>query len=512
MIRYTAGVLLFSTLVLFFASCDILRSDYFEIDSWTPEAGYQPESGNIKVSIVFSHEPDRSSAEKAFSLTEDGVSREGTFTWAENRLTFHPSYPLEINRDYVLSVSTDACDTEGLSLDKKFELRFSTRAEGERPVLLEVSPSDLEIITHERQDMYLLFSEPVSLNACINHINLSPSQPGLWYIGDEGGTAVFSPAEPWPRNTQFKLTVSSDFYDNRGRTLGREWQSRFHTGADETKPFLLGAYMVFAGIPSKGIAAAVIPLNDLESGGLENPAWEAGGRLKLIFSKPVGVRSLSSRISAQGAPALETETGLDFAPEILFRFTEKPAFGSSFLININPGIEDEAGNASDEIRSFRIYANGTYSKPPSLLGIRLPMAPEKTEFEEQLPEVYTVSSLFDDLPITQDHYPYEEPVFTWIEVYFDTSPGASVDLFSVMDKFRFEATNNALDFSPRDIRSSGFTQPEPEPRWEYACRVEIRGYLTNTVNTGVATFQIASGLADDIGNLTGTAFRIPLVK
>jgi hypothetical protein len=498
---------------LLLASCDILRGDYFEIESWTPETGYQPESGNITVSVLFSHEPDRLSVEKAFSLTEDGLNREGTYAWNGNRLTFHPFSPLEINRDYVLSVSTEACDTEGLSLDKKFELCFSTRAEGERPVLLEVSPADLEVMAHDRGELRLFFSGTVPLNACINNINLSPSQTGLWHTGDEGRTAVFTPAEPWPQNTQFKLTVSSSLYDSRGRTAGREWQSRFRTGADETKPFLLGASMVFSGIPSKSIPAAVLPLRDLESGGPENSGWEAGSRLKLVFSEPVNVRSLGSRIGVQGAPALEAETGAGFASEILFRFTEKPAFGSRFLITINPGIEDAAGNESDEIKSFPIRANGTYSKPPSLLGIRLPMAPGKVEFGEQAPKVYTVSSLFADLPITQetDHYPYEMQIFTWIELYFDTSPEASVDLFSIMDKFRFEATNNALSFSPRDVRNSGFTRP-PEPRWESACRVEIRGYLGNTVNTGVATFQIASGLADDRGNLTGAAFRISLVK
>jgi hypothetical protein len=511
MIRHTVKILFFSASIILFASCDILRSAYFEIDSWTPEAGYKPESENITISVLFSHEPDRPSVEKTFSLTEDGLSREGIFSWSGNRLTFHPFYPLEINRDYVLTISTDARDTEGVSLDKKFELRFTTRAEGARPIFHGVSLSDLEIIEHDRKELYFFFSEPVPVNACINHITLSPSQGGIWHTEDEGKTAVFTPAEPWPRSTQFKITVSSSFYDNRGRILGQEWESRFRTGDDETKPVLLSASRVFDGIPSKGITAAVLPLKDLETSGFENYGWEAGGRLKFVFSEPVNLRSLKSRITTQGAPALEAETDQNFAAEIFFRFDERPAFGSRFLISLNPGIEDEAGNGSDEIKSFRICTDGVYSKPPVLLGIRLPMAPEEPDFENQLPKVYTLSSFFEDLPIEQTHYPYEKEIRTWIEFYIETSPGASLDLFSVMDKFRLESTNGALSFSPRNVLSSGITRP-PVSGWESMYRVEIDGYLTNTVKTGVVSFQMSSGLADDMGNLTGTVFQIPLLK
>jgi hypothetical protein len=189
-----------------------------------------------------------------------------------------------------------------------------------------------------------------------------------------------------------------------------------------------------------------------------------------------------------------------------------PVYGSHFTISVGSGIKDESGNESDGIKLFRIYANGQYSKPPSLLGIRMPMAPANVNSAGELPIVYTPSSLFDDIPITEepDHYPYEAPVSTCIDLYFDTA--SALNLFSLMDKFRVEATNSAMSFSPQSVRDSNFTWAAAEDAWAQAYRVEIRGNLTNTVNSGVVTFMAASELSDVLGNTSESIFRIPLLK
>ncbi|WP_461247822.1 Ig-like domain-containing domain, partial [Treponema sp. R6D11] len=110
-----------------FISCDILRTSLFEVVSCTPGNGYQSEPKKINISLDFSHDPDRASVEKNFSLTGDGNRIKGVFSWNNKKMTFSPLAPLEINTDYTITLSAEAHDTKGLSMDEPFNRYFSTR-------------------------------------------------------------------------------------------------------------------------------------------------------------------------------------------------------------------------------------------------------------------------------------------------------------------------------------------------------------------------------------------------
>jgi hypothetical protein len=81
-----------------------------------------------------------------------------------------------------------------------------------------------------------------------------------------------------------------------------------------------------------------------------------------------------------------------------------------------------------------------------------------------------------------------------------------------MELFRIETSNNVLTFSPRQIKTNGFSAPEPEKGWENFERIEIAGILTNSTNFGIVNFQISPGLTDSLGNKSEKQFRISLVK
>ncbi|MDR2370096.1 MAG: hypothetical protein LBD71_01335, partial [Treponema sp.] len=73
--------IIFCAALVFVCSCDLLRTSPFEIVAWTPGGGchfFIPPS----VSVIFSHDPDRASVERNFSLSEDGAAVRGSFEWA----------------------------------------------------------------------------------------------------------------------------------------------------------------------------------------------------------------------------------------------------------------------------------------------------------------------------------------------------------------------------------------------------------------------------------------------
>jgi hypothetical protein len=487
-------------LVLFFSSCDILRDSPFEVTGWTPGEGYHPDPENLTVSVVLSHESDRAKTEDAFSLTRDSGAVKGLFSWEGRRLIFKPLSPLEPNRDYRITLETGAQDIKGISLGNKFQASFTTRPPGERPRVLGVEPGWDRIIPENRGALRIMFSEPVTLNSCVASVSFSPSSGGSWRLEDEGRTACFIPSEAWQTGLRYDLKIAADFSDALGRTLGEEFTSRFSIGPDQEKPCLLRAWVLDGGERTE-LSQAV-----------EHGEWESFHRLELEFSEPVDTGSVRSSLAVEPSANLLMETAPGLSGSVVFRFTEKPLWGNSFLFRLRSGVKDEAGNESSDEYVYRIRASGPLSKPPVLVGIRLPKAPEETAIEAQEPLSFTLEDLFKDLPIKKEYYPYGEPVQVWLELYFDTAPGAGINLLSLMELFRVKATGGALDFSPRSVSDSEFTWTEEQEGWEMYERVEIQGLLTNRVNSGVVTFEVGLGLEDTRGNSSAGAYGISLLK
>jgi hypothetical protein len=499
---------------LLWVSCDILRDSPFEVSAWSPGEGFFDPAEDLPLILDFSRSPGRASVERHFSFTEDGNRINGAFRWEGRRMFFYPSAPLEENRDYTVTLAADASDEGGLSMDRRFEGNFTTRGDSSRPRFLSVFPENGATLYGERMELRIVFSRPVPLTSLREHISLSPAMEGAWSRDEAGGTVRFTPIEPWKQGQRYELRISASLSGENGMSMGRDIITLFTAGDDRVKPFLRGAWRLDGeGIMTK-LEEALPPASGVSGTPTENSGWEKDSRIRLEFSEPVDTSTVKSSLAAEPAPSLILETMPGFQEEIVFRFAERPAWGSRFTVQIKAGIRDAAGNESREERLFRIHANGEYSKPPGLIGIRLPMAPGKSGAEAQDPRDYSPENLFYDLPITsgEGRYPYEERIPAWMELYFDTAPGAEIDAFSVMDLFRIETTNNVFSFSSQSIEAENFSFPDPRPGWESYRRLEIRGKLTNTINAGVVSFCLDPGLCDTLGNQNEKSFRISLLK
>jgi hypothetical protein len=496
--------------LLFFASCDILRNSPYEVIAWTPGNGFH-EAEKIVVSLLLSHSGNRVKTEQSFSLSEDGRPVKGTFLWDDRRLIFIPYSPLEVNHDYLITLGTGAQDEKGLSLENKFLAAFSTRAPGERPRVISTEPHD-GIIFDSRDCISISFSEPVTINSCTTNISFIPAVAGSWRLDGTGKRASFYPLSPWKTGIRYRININSGFSSESGRTMGEDYYFYVNTiiNGDNERPTLLSAYAIDLNDEAYEIETDNVPWSGLT----EYAEWDSSYRLRLDFSEQVDTRSVKSRLSVEPYASLVMETPPGMASSVIFRFAERPAWQSSFLFKLNTGVRDEVGNETNEVRYFRIRTTNELSKPPTLVGIRLPLAPRKPSIEEQTPQVFTPNDLYADLKFDHDeiYFPYAVDIEFWIEFYFDTAPDTQVDIFSLMDLFRMDITNHAINFSPRHIETKNFTWPEPVEGWEDLGRVEIRGFLTNNVSSGVVTFRINSGLEDKRGNRSIEIFKISLLK
>jgi hypothetical protein len=488
-------------LALSLFSCDILRASPFEVAGWTPGMGNHEFPEAITLSILFTHEADRASVEHAFSLTENGQALKGSFVWAGRQLFFQPLLALEPDKDYLLSLSVEARDDRGVSLEKNFEAPFSTRSGYSRLEVRSLVPGDEDVLPDPRGQLRISFSQPVHIDSCVNHIAISPAMGGSWTLEDQGCLALFTPAEPWTWGARYRIVISPDFLSAAAVPLEKEYLSRFTIGEDTIPPILIAAHALDGG------GNRVFPLVPQAPAGpfTENARWESGYRLALDFSEPVDTGTLKARLTAEPALDLVMETAPGYADSVIFRTAEKPLHGSRFLFKVDSGIRDKGGNESLLPVIFRIHADGPYSKPPSLVGVRFPMDPGAADEKVRS---FSPDNAFERLPLEGGAPP---GVSAWMELYFDTAPGAAPDLFSVMDLFRVEATNSTLSFSPQSVRASGFIYP-PQEGWESHVRIMVQGLLINEDAPGMVTFYIGAGLLDTLGNRNNEVFRIPLYK
>jgi hypothetical protein len=483
-----------------------LRISPFDVTEWSPGTGYHANPAKLSVSVSFSHDPDRESVEKNFSFTGDGEAVRGVFLWLGKKLIFLPYVPLETNKDYCIRISQNAQNKEMLSMDREFEGNFTTRASTERPNIVSFSPAMEGVMDQSRGTVVIGFSCPVSINSLRGNASFSPSMSGTWRLEEVGKLAVFTPAEPWPQGKRFEFRLPASLEGSNGMTTGKDFLSIFYIGDDRTLPYLTGTWRLTAGGKQEEIIRE--PLGEF----VENAGWEKDDRLLLQFSREVDLLSVGTALTAENASSLVLEmtgsqTGFDSAA--VFRFDKQPAYESRFFIRLKKGVKDMPGNESTDEYFFRIFANGENSKPPSLIGIRIPMSPGDSDLQLH---TYSVARLFDDLPIQSEHYPYKTKTTTWIECYFDHAPGAVIDPFSIMENFRVETSNNVLTFIPLVVRNSGFTVTDPHSEWEGYQRLEIAGDLTNTVNAGLVHFLFNKGIRDSAGNSSENQFRISLIK
>jgi hypothetical protein len=495
--------IVFESIFLFFIaslllSCDILRTSPFEVIAWSPGEG-DHDSRDIKVSLTFSREPDRTSVERSFSLTEDAQAVAGFFIWEGSTLVFKSSFPLSKNRDYLITLKTDAQNKEGLSLERQFRAAFSSRPESSRPVLLESNPVDGGIIREERDRVELLFSTPLDRNS-LSNLSFVPSVPGVWSLEDGGRRACFTPSESWTAGREYRLNAGSAVSGDTGLDTGREYTVHFLAGIDSEGPRLLSAYA-----EDKQGNAVLNLLTDIN----EHSGWERDWKLVVEFSETVDLSSVVSALSCEPSlgPVLDTPPG--FGERAVIRFSETPVYGSRFTLTLGKNVKDRIGNTADESKSWVIRADGAASKAPVLTGIRIPSAPGAVD---EKPLCYSRDDLLAYLPFDTDYFPSETPVPVWMELYFETAPHAVPDLFSLMDCFKLSATNTALVFSPREFKTGAFTMADVPEGWESLVRVELRGMITNKPFAGMVTIEVGAGLEDTLGNVNAEAARILLLK
>lgn len=509
MIGRIPALLMILLIGLLSCACEMLYPVRFMIESWSPGIGYSGDGTDAVVSVTFSTEADRSVAENAFSLTEDGSEVRGSFSWDSLTMRFLPYAPLRPNREYRIFVDGKARGLDGHSLDVAADFKFNTRDSGSesanRTRVSAFEPQDGAVITQARQAIAVSFTGPVEAADCRDHIAVIPAIAGAWSLeGSPIGTvALFQPIVDWDFGVEYRVEVPADMVDAQRRRFGKDASVRFTRGADTDSPRLVCLEIIDA---DESIVAV-----------LENAAsfcgLERSHRIRLRFSEPVVLSSLDGLISSGPPIDFERETTGRCSASVVYRLPARLKWGESFEFRLEEGARDRENNVGKESGAYRLTFDGPSSRPPRFVGMRMPLAPGAVDKADRLLTTYSAEDAFTGLAVApgSERYDIGVPTASMVELYFETATGAAIDPVSVMENFRVESTNGALSFSPRRVSLGNFLYAPHEP-WSCYRRIQIEGVLTNNAEAGLVTFVLDDGFKDSKGNIVAAAIRLPLVK
>jgi len=491
-------------------SCNLLCLTPLTITDWTPGTGFHVAS-DMRITLAFSSEPDRVSAEDAFSLVCDGESVAGYFGWDGALMSFVPFGPLVANAEYRLSVSADVRTPRGFSMEHAFDVRFTTRPEYDRPWVVATSPEAFGCLSAPDASISVQFSEAIDRATFRDALSLEPSISGDWHLDEACSTASFKPSSFWQPGLTYRLDISSDLMDTSRNRMGRDYSTEFASGMDGVPPGLVSVGAVNAG----GADMMAFHLDDrTDSIMTVNHGVETTWSVRLQFDEPVVLRTLVSCLVCDGGPALMLATAGEASDLVVFNFEQRPSYGACLVVRALPGIEDVAGNATVNDITWRMTMDGPASAPPRLLGIRLPLAPGAEAIADKQLVSFSLDQPFTTIALTgePDGYPIGVPTMVTMELYLNIAAGAALDRFALMQSFGITATNGALEFQPLRVDLGGFESvPACEP-WSTSAVARISGTLTNRASSGVITIALAAGFHDSLGNTTATPQSLPLLK
>jgi len=496
------------------SGCDFLRTGEFSIDSWLPGAGYQEFTAGSTLSLTFSLPPDTISVEEAITVTADGVELVGQYEWQGSTVEFIPAYPPLVPCDYIIRVARSAQALDGLSLDDDLEFRFTTRTSHTRPELTSCSPGHGSAVSGLRAPLVLSFNEAIDSLSLRKAFSLTPTVSGAWQFNGDNTTATFTPFQDWVRTQTYSLKISTALKTLQNMALVENIESEFLGGTDLAAPQLISLVAINA---SDTVVLSLLPEDPLMATQVLNVGWEDSWSLQIQFDEPVNCATLDSRLVTEGGPALERVGSNRFAATVVYRLIEKPDWDSVFLCTLKPGIEDQSANKSEAQVQYRIWANGTASRPPEVLAVRMPLLPGEADIAAQLWTLWTVADSWgqfdiEDVPLG---YRINTNTATCFEVYIRLAENTELNLYSVMESFRVEATGGAVSFSPKLIKTNTaeFLNPTPDASVSLPyIRIEIHGTLRNSTEAGIVRLIFATSLRDKADRHLAQQWQLPLIK
>jgi outer membrane protein assembly factor BamB len=175
---------------------------------------------NTNIQVTFNEPMNHSATESAFDISPSVL---GTFSWNGNILTFIPNSELTPEKQYTVTISTEAKDLIGNSLDgdddgiaegspnDDYSWRFYTGARPDEtsPYVLFIEPDYNAMGVNIDSKIRVIFSEPMNKPLTKIGFRITPNPSGAFNWDDTGKEMSFFPASKLNYETKYTITLNS---------------------------------------------------------------------------------------------------------------------------------------------------------------------------------------------------------------------------------------------------------------------------------------------------------------
>ena len=449
---------------MIFSSCDLFNHlqhmDPPVISGSRPEEGDKDLSDLSSLEIYFSTPMDKVRTEQAFSLQEEGEQVDGSFLWDEKTLSFTPHNGFPDNRDYLVTLKTQAEDCWGNSLEKEWYLNFSTREDRESPALISISPDDFTLLEGTRTALSLSFSEPLDRTSFREGFTISPDILCAESWNAEGTTITLTPLEDYEEDREYRVSLSTGILDTSGNPLLREEEFLFYTR--------LGSKPEVSSLSIPGIPGELQRKDQGVNSGLERDPTLLG-----VFDRSLSKDERDSFLRI--LPAVEYDAAWnDLFNQCFITFPESLSYGEYYELYLQ-----------DECYILLVDGEGS-----------VPLHVTRAVF---CPDAAAGSLVMNSLTLNGALGASDSDT-AFFDIYISHSDLSQIDRMSFINAFSLESSVLSWDYRSLQVWDGSQSPiPDPPPQ-SHESVVRIHVGVEWTGLGGTVTLKMAEALTDTLGN------------
>lgn len=478
-----------------------------------------------KITLEFSENVLESSVQKSFSLTQDTKSVNGVFCFNDCVVQFFPENGIKENYDYVVCVTTDCEDKNYRSLSKKFVKEFSTRKDKTSPEVLAVTLENIEDNeTFDETAVFIKFSKAVDELSVFNSVSVTPSFEYFTFFEDDGKTVKLVPLEQLLKNTDYKISISTDLMDCSRNYLKEKFVKTLSLTKKYEAPDV--SCTIFTAdndglfiIDSSGFEESENGENILK---VENVPLNSA--IRFNFDEKMSFEGIAGELSI--FPVCSYSLTKDEIGSKWFELKLKDAqWGNSYRICLSKEISDVYSNKTGKENILIVTFDKEEERPPEFIEGYLQISEFTEENYKDSFKVLSASTNYEYLIFDSAVYEAGAEVEAVLYLVFASSndeKNEGINVYSLLDRFSITTSNNCASitikkieladeetqiFPLKDILTSEVLQSKQK-----LSVVKCTLCVKNNANRGIIQFNLESGFTDSLDNAAVEGFALKFNK
>lgn len=463
------------------------------------------------ITVTFNSTPARNSLMEAFTFSCDSDSVNGDFDFIKNSLFFYPDKKIESGHDYIIEISTEAEDINGLSLSQKYIYTFTTKSEFTHPEIKNITPANEDMVDGIVEKLTIEFTESVNEKSFADSFSMKPSADYIltWNQDKSAVDVIF--LKQLQLATRYTVNISTELCDLNNNFLLNKFVSTFSNGIDKTVP----SYKIYELYDDNTI-------KELISDSV-NDKVRTKSKLRIVFDEDINLSTVSSCISIKPNMSITIETDNENKKQADIIFSKSPSWNDiEYILSVSSGISDISSNEILEDKEFKIKFDHENDRPISFIKGIIKLSSE-TYFS------ICEDTNYSSFNLPPDKFPTTGGISISVPIYyfFRISDNASgINLISAMNNiFSISPTNSCIYtyFTTIEILDKSQIQNlsfdnNNEILNEVlnildsggnVSAVKFNATIENTDSAGQITFSINKELKDSLGNnlLTDLSYK-----